>query len=77
MFPKILFTFSNIWFFIFRATSILCLAVFAYGAFIFASNGFVSPYPRFLADHMVAVFIGILMWVDARRLSRRMSWLMG
>lgn len=76
MFPKILFTLSNIWFFIFRATSILCLAVFAYGAFIFASNSFIFPHHRFLAEHMFVGFVGVLMWVDARRLSRRMAWLM-
>ena len=59
----------------FRATSILCLAVFAYGVFIFASNGFVFPHPHFLADHMFAGFVGVLMWVDAHRLSKRMAWL--
>lgn len=69
-------TLSNIWFFMFRATSILCLAVFAYGAFIFASNSFIFPHPRFLAEHMFVGFVGVLMWVDARRLSRRMAWLM-
>ena len=77
MFPKILFIFSNIWFFMFRATSILCLAAFAYGVFIFASKSFISPNPHFLADHMLAGFIGVLMSGDARRLSKRMAWLMG
>jgi hypothetical protein len=77
MFPKTLFTFSNIWFLMFRVTSILCLAAFAYGVFIFASNSFISPNPQFLADHMLAGFIGVLMSGDARRLSKRMAWLMG
>jgi len=75
MFPKILFTLYNACFFLFRVTSILCLAGFVYGVFTFASNNFVFPNPYFLAQHMFAGYVGMFMWVNARILSRRMVWL--
>lgn len=74
MLSKILFIFSNIWFFIFRVSSILSFTGFAYSIFLFVSNNFVSPDPQFLVTCILSFCIGMYFWVNARGLSR---WMIG
>lgn len=74
MFAKILFIFSNIWFFIFRASSALSFMVFAYSIFLYVSNNFVSPDPQFPVTCILSFCLGMYFWVNARGLSR---WMVG
>lgn len=74
MFPKILFTLSNAWFFIFRVISILFFAGFVSGVLLQVSNNIVSSDPYFPTYYMLSGFLGAFTWANSRGFSR---WIVG